>query len=169
MLPKPEPNPRPPCLAAYVFQANHRPDSTAPNSRNFTMEESHDVPISVGLLFLNWSRGASGFERMAEDVVIVITLAVLISSWTSDRNGRITYSWLSETSPVMAEMPMNGAVGRLIPFTVKQSVQSSPKGYWVNGLKCYKGCPLTSPVLDLDLSGKVSSSMERAWSPGYLR
>lgn len=36
---------------------------------------------------------------------------------------------------------MNGAVGRLIPFTVKQSVQSSPKGTLSKGVKVEVSAP----------------------------
>ena len=61
--------------------------------------------------------GIRGYRNYAEEIAGVRSVI---------QRARKTHSWASATSPVIAEKPRNGALGRTNFSTRKQSIQSSP-------------------------------------------
>ncbi len=90
-------------------------------------EENQPAPDSGAW---NLSSGASAAERIAEDTTTETMLRKELRSNQITRSTKTlckkAYSCASVTSPVMADMPINGFKGIEMSFIVKQLLHSSP-------------------------------------------
>jgi hypothetical protein len=115
-------------LRPYIFQPCQTPAIAAPNIRRRVKDQNQLAPDFGGICL---SRGASAAERRAEatETEMMLPKGMPVASDNSedeDTQQKKAYSCASVTSPVMADMPINGFVGIEMSFNVKQSLHSSP-------------------------------------------